>query len=42
MMDDKGEAQDWDKAHNVSWDIGIAMLGNEVDLPLEMLDLAYE
>jgi len=42
MMDDKGEAQDWDKAHYVSWDIGLAMLGNDVDLPLEMLDLVHE
>lgn len=42
MMDDNGEAQDWDKSFSVSWDVGLAMLGDEVELPEELLDFAHE
>ncbi len=32
----------WEEEHYISWDVGLAMLGDEVEVPEELLDLAHE
>ena len=37
LHNDDGNIRDWEKDHDVPWGVGLAMLGDEVDIPEELL-----
>lgn len=42
LRNDSGNTIDWEKGHYISWDVGMATLGDEVEIPEELLDFANE
>jgi hypothetical protein len=37
LHNDDGNIRDWEKDHIVPWGVGLAMLGDEVEIPEELL-----
>ena len=42
LRNDSGNTIDWEKENYISWDVGLAMLGIEIEVPEELLDYAHE
>lgn len=42
LRNDSGNTIDWEKERYISWDVGIATLGDEVEVPEELLSCAHE
>ena len=36
LKNDSGNTRDWEKDHHLPWAVGLAMLGNVVELPEEL------
>jgi hypothetical protein len=36
LKNDSGNTQDWEKDHHLPWAVGLAVLGNVVELPEEL------
>lgn len=40
LRNDSGNTIDWEKGHYIPWDVGIATLGDEVEIPEELMSHA--
>lgn len=42
LRHDDGNSIDWEKPNYVTWDVGLSMLGDEMQVPVELLFCAHE
>lgn len=41
LRNDSGNTIDWENKNYISWDVGLTMLGDEVEVPEELLDSVH-